>query len=109
MRTRVNGLLLIVNNIPNCWCAVIRTLALVAAAAAISYGQAFQGITTTEDGSVLYFSSPTRQRGTDQSYYPKIFRWDTASGFRVVAEQRDRGEFNGCSYSNFYEFVSPSV
>ena len=37
-------------------------------------GQAFQNLSTTEDGSVLYFSSVTRQKGTDQTLHSKIFR-----------------------------------
>ena len=72
-------------------------------------GQAFQNLATTENGSVLYFSSPIRQRGTEQSLHSKIFRWDAAAGFRLVAEQRDKGQFDGCNYSNFYELTAPSV
>ncbi len=47
--------------------------------------QAFQDLSTTADGSILYFASPVRQKGTDQKLYSKIFRWTAAGGVQVVA------------------------
>jgi uncharacterized protein (TIGR03437 family) len=84
-------------------------LVLLLVFAASLCGQTFQSLATTEDGSVLYFSSPARLVGSDSSYNPKIFRWDAANGFGVAAEQRERGEFDGCNYANFFQFGSPSV
>jgi dipeptidyl aminopeptidase/acylaminoacyl peptidase len=71
--------------------------------------QAFQDLSTTEDGSVLYFASPIRQKGTNQSFNSKIYRWDAASGVRVVAEVADPGESNGCTTANFYQLHRPQV
>lgn len=71
--------------------------------------QTFQGLSTNDDGSVLYFSSTVREKGFDQSFHSKIFRWDAAGGMRVMAEIRDTGETNGCTTSNFYKLQSPQV
>jgi uncharacterized protein (TIGR03437 family) len=45
----------------------------------------FSGLTTTNDGSQLWFASPLRQRGTEQYLWSKIFRID-AKGAALVAE-----------------------
>lgn len=58
---------------------------------------------------MLYFSSPIREKGSDQSFHSKIFRWEAAGGLRIVAETRDTGEDNGCTTSNFYKLLSPQV
>jgi uncharacterized protein (TIGR03437 family) len=71
--------------------------------------QTFQSLSTTEDGSTVYFSSPIREKGTDQSFHSKIFRWDPAGGIRVIAESPDTGEFDGCTTANFYQLQSPQV
>lgn len=71
--------------------------------------QTFQDLSTTEDGSALYFSSPIRQKETDRSFHSKIFPWNAASGIRVVAEVRDAGEFDGCTPPNFYQLRGPQV
>src|SRR5882724_8243591 len=71
--------------------------------------QTFQNLSTTEDGSAVYFSSPIREKGTGQSFHSKIFRWDAAGGIRVIAESRDTGESDGCTTANFYQLQSPQV
>ena len=43
---------------------------------------------TNRDGSVLYFSSANRIKGTSQYLYPKIFVWDPIRGVRLF-DQRD--------------------
>jgi uncharacterized protein (TIGR03437 family) len=46
----------------------------------------FSGLTTTNDGSQLWFASPLPQRGTDQFLWSKIFRIDT-NGVTLVAQR----------------------
>jgi len=56
---------------------------------ALADAQAFQGLATTNDGSILYFSSPIRPQGSDLTFHHKIYRWDATNGFQVAAEVRD--------------------
>lgn len=88
------------------------SIAILACAAAFVPWQAaaqFQGLTTTSDGSLLYFSSPTRHRDTSQTFHSKIFRWDSAGGIRVVAEVQSEGQSDGCVTDSFYQLQSPRV
>src|SRR5437588_13058091 len=55
--------------------------------ASVALGQGFSGLATNRDGSVLYFSSAARMRGTSQYLHPKIFKWDAANGISLF-EQR---------------------
>ena len=64
----------------------LRVLLLLLAAATAR--AQFSGLTTTNDGSTVWFSSALRLRGTDQHLWPKIFRID-GNGAALVA-QRDR-------------------
>jgi uncharacterized protein (TIGR03437 family) len=66
---------------------VARTAILLALSVLVSpITQAqFSGLTTTNDGSKLWFASPLRQRGTDQFLWSKIFRID-GNGATLVAE-----------------------
>src|SRR5438067_12637300 len=41
---------------------------------------------TTNDGSRLFFSSPNRLDGTDESFHSKLFSWDSAHGVRLIYE-----------------------
>ena len=45
----------------------------------------FSGLSTTDGGSLVYFASPLRQRGTDQFLWSKIFRID-ANGAALAAQ-----------------------
>jgi len=81
---------------------LLLTLLLAAGAAA-----QFHGLSTTEDGSVLYFSSAARQRGSQQYAWDKLFAVD-GSGVRLVA-QREQGEVYGWTVTNFYALQSPEV
>jgi uncharacterized protein (TIGR03437 family) len=78
-------------------------------ASTIAAAQAFQGLSTTDDGSVLYFSTPDRIVGSSQSFHPKIFRWDAVNGFQLAADAADTGTSDGCTTSNFYQLSSPQV
>src|SRR6266704_1094870 len=73
------------------WCSSLHAVA-----------QTFQSLSTTEDGSAVYFSSPIREKGTDQSFHSKIFRWDPTGGIRLIGESRDTGESDGCTTANYY-------
>jgi hypothetical protein len=64
---------------------LIYTLLLLAGPA---FPQGFRQLATNRDGSVLYFSSPLRLKGTDQYFHPKIFSWDGVNGVRLY-EQRE--------------------
>src|SRR5258708_432965 len=70
--------------------------------------QAFQHLVTTADGSVLYFSTPARQKGTAQQYYSKIFRWTAASGVQLVAEGPEPG-LETCGPPTFCDLRTPQV
>ncbi|MEO8129869.1 MAG: hypothetical protein ABI822_22395 [Bryobacteraceae bacterium] len=72
-------------------------------------GQAFQDLATNADGSILYFASPIRQKGTDQTFYSKIFRWTAATGVVLAAEVRDPGTTDTCGPSQFYQLNKPQV
>src|ERR1035437_58632 len=48
---------------------------------------ASQYYATNQDGSVLYFSSSLRLKGTTQYFHPKIFVWEQGKGVRLY-EQR---------------------
>ena len=69
----------------------------------------FAGLTTTGNGSVLYFSSPIRQKGTSQTFHSKIFQWDASGGIRVYAEVQSEGQSDGCVTNSFYQLQSPQV
>ena len=71
--------------------------------------QPFQGLSTTADGSVLYFSSSIRQKGTDQRFYSKIFQWTAATGVQVIAEVRNPGPSDGCASPDYYDLHAPQV
>src|SRR3981189_3720301 len=72
--------------------------------------QSFQDPVTTADGSVLYFSTPARQKGTNQRFDSKIFRWTAATGVQLFAEGQPE-QVNGasCSSSTFYRVQAPQV
>ena len=57
----------------------------------------------------MYFSSPIRQKGTDQKFYSKIFRWTAAEGVKLAAEVRDPGTPGTCGPSQFYQLNRPQV
>src|ERR1700730_17236759 len=65
----------------------MRILYLIALLYGNAFAQGFGQLGTNRDGSVLYFSSPLRMKGTDQYLHPKIFSWDSVNGIRLF-EQR---------------------
>src|SRR5208283_2156841 len=69
----------------------------------------FAGLATTGNGSVLYFSSPIRQKGTDQTFHSKIFQWDASGGIGVFAEVQSEGQSDGCVTNSFYQLQAPQV
>ncbi|HYM13587.1 MAG TPA: hypothetical protein VEU62_22795 [Bryobacterales bacterium] len=85
-------------------CFVALLLALLGAASAA--GQ-FHDLAATDDGSVLYFSSPLRQRGADQFPHDKIFRLGS-DGIQLIA-QREYQPTAGPNYSNFYRLIESNV
>jgi hypothetical protein len=60
-------------------------LPLIALAAAQAQ---FSGLSTTNDGAQVYFSSPLPMRGTSQFLWPKIFRIDATGAALIAAVQR---------------------
>lgn len=69
------------------WNQMSRFCGLTLVCASVALGQGFSGLATNRDGSVLYFSSAARMKGTTQYLHGKIFRWDSANGVRLF-EQR---------------------
>jgi uncharacterized protein (TIGR03437 family) len=66
---------------------------------------------TNRDGSVLYFSSSLRAKGTSQYLHPKIFVWEPGTGVRLY-EQRPLPDpdptITGCPYK-FYSLDAVDV
>ena len=61
---------------------------LIAVVAVVVHAQpAFQNLAPNSDGSVLYFSSPLRMKGTAQYSHSKIFVWEEATGLRLYAQK----------------------
>lgn len=76
------------------------------------FGQDFRQLATNLDGSVLYFSSTLRMKGTSEYAHQKIFKWDTANGVGRY-EQRESDvpfptppEFAG---TQFFLLIAPDV
>lgn len=69
-----------------------------------------RGLVTTDDGSIVYFSSELRARGTDQFLHSKIFRLD-GEGLKLFAqrEQSWGPYFGNYSTSNYYNLHSPDI
>lgn len=82
---------------------------VLTAALFLLQAQAFQSLTTTDDGSVLYFSSPIRERDSNQTFHSKIFRWDASKGFQVVAEEPSEGQSDGCTTTKFFQLHDPQI
>jgi uncharacterized protein (TIGR03437 family) len=57
--------------------------------ASVALGQGFSGLATNQDGSVLYFSSAARMKGTSQYFHSKIFRWDATLGISLFEQRPD--------------------
>ncbi len=74
---------------------------------------AFQNLAPTGDGSVVYFSSSLRMKGTSQyPSQPKIFLWSEKGGVQLYEQQpptiiNEGGE--GWSSTTAYNLVAPSV
>ncbi len=85
---------------------LVKALALVFCLTLPAAAQ-FTGLSATEDGSSLYFSSNLRLRGTTQLFTDKVFRLD-AAGPGLFAMQ-DPGEPIGWTTLNFGELEAPQV
>jgi uncharacterized protein (TIGR03437 family) len=79
-------------------------LVLSAVVAPMARGQ-FSGLTTTNDGSEVWFASPLRLRGTDQYLWSKIFRID-ANGAVLAAEV---AQSSPVPPTNAYVLTQPQV
>ena len=78
-----------------------------------AFAQGFGQLATNRDGSVLYFSSPLRIKGTDQYLHPKIFSWDNVNGIRLY-EQRTPDvpfptRFAPIVGAQYFSLVAPDV
>ena len=74
--------------------------------------QGFRQLATNRDGSVLYFSSPLRMKGTDQYLHPKIFSWDPINRVRLYLERASDVPFPLpilFSGTQFFSLVAPDV
>jgi hypothetical protein len=89
--------------------SILYTLLLVASPA---FAQGFRQLATNRDGSVLYFSSPLRIKGTDQYFHPKIFTWDSVNGVRLYEQRASDFPFPPPIYfagTQFFSLVAPDV
>ena len=92
---------------PHCyaWSQVKRLLSLFLAGVCPLLGQ-FSNLATTDDGRVLYFSSPLRLRGTEQFPHDKIFQ-RTGEEFHLVAQLERILSFE--FVTNFFRLIDPDV
>ena len=77
-----------------------------------AFAQGFRQLATNLDGSILYFSSPLRIKGTDQYLHPKIFSWDPMNGVRLYQERLSDVPFPlppQFSGTQFFSLVAPDV
>jgi uncharacterized protein (TIGR03437 family) len=77
-------------------------------------GQGFRQLATNCDGSILYFSSPLRMKGTDQFLHPKIFTWDATNGIRLYEQREADVPFPTSTPQNppntpFFSLIAPDV
>ena len=90
----------------------VRLLAATLALNALAFADpAFTDLATNRDGSVLYFSSPLRLKGSEQFPWPKIFHWSRQEGVKLY-QQRDAGTIitgYGWGSSAPYRLIAPSV
>jgi hypothetical protein len=86
-----------------------RFLVLALAAASTVRAQ-FVDLATTTDGSVLYFASSLRQKGTTQPLHGKIFRYD-AKGLSLYTARQSIAvstELNR-TLTNYFDLSMPQV
>jgi uncharacterized protein (TIGR03437 family) len=72
-----------------------------------------RALATNRDGSILYFSSPLRIKGTDQYFHPKIFTWDSMNGIRLYEQRASDVPFPISNFgfigAHFFSLVAPDV
>ena len=91
----------------------ISYLALVLCACT-AFAQGFSQLATNLDGSVLYFSTPMRLKGTSQYLYPKIFAWDQSAGVHLFEQRASDlpfpflSPFTGGS-NQYFSLIAPDV
>ena len=91
----------------------ISYLALVLCAGT-AFAQGFSQLATNLDGSVLYFSTPMRLKGTSQYLYPKIFAWDQSAGVHLFEQRASDlpfpflSPFTGGS-NQYFSLIAPDV
>jgi hypothetical protein len=76
------------------------------------FGQGFGQLATNRDGSILYFSSPLRMRGSDQYLHPKIFTWERGNGIRLYEQRASDLPFPIPLFfggTQFFSLVAPDV
>ena len=61
---------------------------------------AFFGLATNHDGSVLWFSTPLRMRGTEQPAHSKVFTRDPANGVRLFRQMAASLSISGPTYTS---------
>jgi hypothetical protein len=83
---------------------MFRAVCLVfVASASIAWAQ-FYGLATPSDGSVVYFSSTLRLKGSSQPNYPKLFAADETGVrlFRVLPKMSVQSSDDTCGFSGHY-------
>ena len=85
----------------------MRRLLLFVLAFAWQCAAQFTGLASNGDGSVLYFSSPLRIRGSGESFNPKIFRMDSSGP--TLFRSQDPGPPVGWTVTNFPNLTAPQV
>jgi uncharacterized protein (TIGR03437 family) len=93
----------------------MRLLLVLLAWSVLPAAAQFASLSTTQDGSVLFFTTPLSQTGTDQPNHGKVFIVD-ANGVQLL-QSRNRDVFPNTSFvfppsaymTNFYDLVDVSA
>ena len=91
--------------------SMVSVIAATLLTAVKGFGQSFIGLSTTWDGSTLYFSTALRQAGTGQPFWGKLFVADK-QGIRLFLDRKTvvyTPNPNGTSTSNPFGLLSPQV
>lgn len=72
----------------------------------------FQSLSPNSDGSLLYFSSALRMKGTEQFPHPKVFVWREGRGVQLYAQEASTASYYGLGMylsSTAYNLVAVSA
>ncbi|MGC4055347.1 MAG: hypothetical protein QM757_41465 [Paludibaculum sp.] len=87
---------------------IVKCLFILAILSAANLSAQFASLSTTNDGSVLYFTTPLTRTGTEQPSHGKTFRIG-ANGLEVVEIRTVTPTAEGSRISNYYDIQRVTV